>query len=269
MFTKKKAFTLSEILIILAIMSIITVLMIQNNKNLKLGYKTLYYFTLKNMQQASGQLISESTYGVMDLHNPTFCNKFLRVFNSVGYDSVCSTQYTGSSLVSPFAGITKENLDTPTFVISNGQRVYVYDRIEGSPGYRIINVDLNGKAGPNDLDQDVVAFAIFDNGNVLPLGTAADSKDYLMVRDKTMSRTYGTQRSPGFVLSDEEPKTNILSYREGVCKAGYTFPYSTTYCSNSSGINEKEYLTDDNCVPNNNLTFCQVQYVKPLININM
>lgn len=262
---KRSAFSLSEILIILLIMSLITVLMLQNMKNSKLGYKTLYYFTLKNVQQSSGELVSESKSSSLDADDATFCSKLIRVFNTVGYDSVCGPQYSGSSLTAPFAGLSESVLDTPSFVISNGQRFYISTRVPVVPGYRIVNVDLNGKASPNVADRDIVAFAIFDNGEVLPLGTAADSKDYLMVNTKVLSKASGKQTTPGFVSDSEDSK--LLSYRQGVCVAGYTLPYDM-YCSSGAGF-LNTYSVDDNCNPTNSLTFCRVNYVKPLINANI
>ncbi|MBQ9244915.1 prepilin-type N-terminal cleavage/methylation domain-containing protein [bacterium] len=77
---------------------------------------------------------------------------------------------------------------TPNIITTNGQRYYIskwkFDKTNVSPiyGYRLIAVDLNGKSGPNLAKRisgknfpDVVTFMVMDNGEVFPLGHAADN----------------------------------------------------------------------------------------------
>ena len=98
----------------------------------------------------------------------------------------------------------KEFDSEPTFITNSGKRYYLSKRVksakEGSGsiktisdnyGYRILAVDLNGTKGPNILDPyedmnmndefdnkkvpDIIKFVIMDNGEVFPIGVAADN----------------------------------------------------------------------------------------------
>lgn len=267
MFGKHKAFTLAEILIMVTIIAIITVLMIQTTKNLKIGYKTLYYFTLKNVQKAAGELASNSNNALLDVDDDTFCNKLVGIFNTVGYESSCGPRYQGSNLASPFAGLSESMLDNPTFVITNGQRFYISNRNEQPTGlgYRVFAVDLNGKGSPNAFDKDIVSFAVFDNAEVIPLGIAADNTDYLVVNVKVLSKTTAKQTNPSFLFDNTGNK--FFSYRHGICAAGYSTSFAD-YCDAKAGFLHS-YYTDDKCLSSNELTFCQVNYIKPLIKTNI
>ena len=114
-----------------------------------------------------------------------FCKSLVALSNHSG-------SYNCSSLNEPSIDETTGeptftiDVDSPNFTLTNGMRFYVSawtkdDEISEDYGYRLIAVDLNGKQGPNTLNgnalrpTDIVRFLVLDNGEVYPLGEAADN----------------------------------------------------------------------------------------------
>ena len=115
------------------------------------------------------------------------CNKIANdIINSAKATSTCSNLYSVNTSTSE-PTIANLNPDAPTFRTMNGQRYYVTNNVSKATagadfeyGYRLIAVDLNGKRGPNTASTanqppDIVTFLIMDNGDVYPLGVAADN----------------------------------------------------------------------------------------------
>lgn len=265
MLKKNKAFTLAEILIMLVIMSIVTTIILQTTKPLTQGYKSLYYYALNNVKKIGGELVAMKSTGKLEIDDTKFCPGLIDILTTVGYDSVCGPLYTANK-ITPFGDLDETKLGVPTFVLGNGQRFYLSTRIPELPnmGYRVITVDLNGKSRPNILGQDIVSFIMYDNGEVVPVGNAAEDKSYLMVTTKIFSKYTGNHT--GNYVKDAEG-SKLLSYRNGVCTAGYSSAFSD-YCSSSAGF-LNSYTVNDSCTPENANTFCQVSYIKPMINIKM
>lgn len=108
-----------------------------------------------------------------------------------------------------------DNLNSPTFTTTNGMRYYLTHNVAAISGktkygFRLLAVDLNGKSAPNitevtnKVPPDVVTFMIMDNGDVFPLGAAADN-----VSIKIDSKT--------------PPTTQKYSYINAAMK-GYCYP---------------------------------------------
>lgn len=267
MYNIKKAFTLTEVMIVMTIMSIIIFVFMQTNPFAP-KYKTLYYYTYLNMKKFAGELIATRGNSTLDTNDATFCTSLASALNTVGGSSSCAVFYNATAS-SPFNGMVAANIDSPSFTLSNGQRFYVSNRITGTPGYRIISVDLNGLSKPNAFDADVVPFAMIDNGEILPLGNPVNDTGYLWLTVEKYAVSSG--KSSQTFVSNASGK-NALTFREGYCLAGNTsiFP---GYCPGTLPLPAPvpaltAITTNAACAPGA-ATFCVYKPVKPLINVKI
>ena len=229
----KKGFTLSEVLVAIAIIGVVMALSVQSLKVLRASYSSLTYFALKNVknivQEASngtdtmhGEFLNTTTFcrqngkitvilnpdkdipineiqnscDARDMYggdNAHFCRYVASIMN-LAEEPNCNYQDLFNVSVSntnePFI-ITDElgkfaNV-RPTLMTTNGQRYYLSkhtfsEAISPYYGFRLLAVDLNGKSKPNISDvarsnkvPDIVTFLILDNGEIFPLGVAADN----------------------------------------------------------------------------------------------
>lgn len=229
----KKGFTLSEVLVAIAIIGVVMALSVQSLKVLRASYTSLTYFALKNVKN----IVQEASNGTDTMHGDflnttTFCRqngKITAILNPdkdipinsiqnscdarqmIGPDNAHFCRYVASIMnlaeeancdyselfnVSisktnePF--IVTDELGkfegvSPTLLTTNGQRYYLSkhtfnDVVSSHYGFRLLAVDLNGKSKPNISDvahsnkvPDIVTFLILDNGEIFPLGVAADN----------------------------------------------------------------------------------------------
>ena len=114
------------------------------------------------------------------------CSFIVKSLNTTGKIN-CTKLYTASK---GEGGLDPEitNIDVlnPNFVTTNGQRYFLTTRtfsesVSKDYGYRLLAVDLNGKSKPNitkkdskKMPPDIVTFMLLDNGELYPLGIAAD-----------------------------------------------------------------------------------------------
>ncbi len=228
-------------------------------------------------------------------------------FATVGYqdrevtvgDSETSTTYQ-----EPY--ISAYDYDSPNFITANGQRFYISnwtynsDYVSDTYGFRLVAIDLNSKSDPNVMQQteegaplpDIVTFMVLDNGEVFPLGVAADNLTedgrvfrYLNAKIKGYYYNYYEGRDENVIPSectvkdgDNEIKTcnyavvyvqndegtSFFSYREAYCsRRSDTELAYPNYCA---GIPLSEY-----CPPNiseNSFDLCLPYIVKPLFRYN-
>ena len=210
-----------------------------------------------------------------------------------------------------------ENFDKPNFTLTNGMRVYVskwtYDSLNVSPdyGFRLIGVDLNGKGSPNKsydgsgVPSDLVTFLVLDNGEVYPLGLAADNlvdkkgrniqyinakvKGY-QFNDKKADGTRWTRsttpsecttsslaqkykcnlgvvslKNPNKVVSGQQ--LSSFTYRQALCTAKENVTYEN-YCKNTEALTMAQ---DVNCPPSTEdgaYDSCRVETIKPVFRYN-
>lgn len=124
------------------------------------------------------------------------CESLVSIVNRSGSyncSNLSSVKYDSDYFNEPYIDI--DDWNNPTFIATNGHRYYlsksIYSSTHVSPeyGFRILAVDLNGTRMPNyvrkdgkgTLPPDIVQFLIMDNGDVYPIGPAADN---LVLTDK-------------------------------------------------------------------------------------
>lgn len=222
-----------------------------------------------------------------------------------------------SQRVEPKIKNIDSNFDNPNFTLTNGMRVYItkwyYDAVNISPdyGFRLIGVDLNGKGGPNKsydgskTPSDFVTFLVLDNGEVYPLGLAADNlvdkkgrnlqyinahvKGYQFNDKKSDGTRWTRSTTPiecqsaslaaqykcnlGVVsLTNPNKKVNgkevsTFSYRQALCTAKEKVAYEN-YCKNTDTLT---ITKNAKCPPSNDegaYDSCLVQTVKPVFRYN-
>jgi len=237
-----------------------------------------------------------------------FCNSMVSIANTSGKTD-CDNLSTPEYDIEPY--ISDLDYNNPNFITTNGQRFYISkwtfnENVSTTYGYRLVAIDLNGKSGPNKSDaessvqpQDIVTFLVLDNGEVFPLGVAADNKivgerriQYLNSKVKgyyysddpqrtesipqecTLKTKDGSMRVCNYAVvylhndkyteEGSDKKVSFFSYREAYCNAiGDKYNAYENYCT---GINPSEF-----CPPStNDKTFdlCLPYNVKPLFRFN-
>ena len=202
--------------------------------------------------------------------------------------------------------------EEPNFIATNGYRYYFskwyyfndeYGVVSDTYGFRIVAVDINGTNGPNTTEfdsrtevlPDIVQFLVLDNGEVYPIGAAANN---LKVKDKTViylntrvkgyyfrsddTRTENTSSSCiqknsdgslsqtcnfGVLYSQNSKGDSFFSYKEAYCYAlGSQLPAYVSYCD------KYPYDASTNlCPPSTNakrFDECSIKVVKPAFRYN-
>ena len=234
-----------------------------------------------------------------------FCKSLVALTNNSGVTR-CDSAHLPSPVVtseSETPTMTIGNLNEPNFTLSNGMRFYLSswsksELVSSDLGFRLITVDINGKEKPNKRDAnptDLVTFLILDNGEVYPLGAAADNLSYngkkiQYLNAKVRGYNFAYKNAAGEVASrtttpvecskqvnskfkcnfgavnipnpnsTTEPKGTTYSYRQALCSAkkGLGIPY-VSYCN---GINKIDLCPPSNL--ENRYDMCSVETIKPV-----
>lgn len=205
---KRHGFTLAEVLIMLAILGVLATLSITvvSMQSEKFGLNC--YYLLRELQLTVGSLAAQTDEGTLiskitevkettdESGNVTnteeakynlssdsdFCKFFANSLNSASTLKCSAGDLFSATTSNIYGGISKNS--TPNFRLVNKYSFYLSKHVAGGktaagevrPGYRMLAVDLNGDGKPNKTDNDIIAFAIFDNGAVLPYGVAATNE---------------------------------------------------------------------------------------------
>ena len=199
----KNGFTLAEVLICMVIIGFIVAMSIQTLKIIKTSYASLAYFEFNNIKQMAGELIAGNSPAddkkpsiefkedlmqyIITTDDKFFCDSIFSLVNASGKNNCGNFADTDTD---PDSGhpIIKADGMAPAFIATNGHRYFISKRQTNSNvsnlyGYRIIGVDLNGPQKPNISAKsgskipDIVSFLILDNGEVYPVGVAANNID--------------------------------------------------------------------------------------------
>lgn len=271
-------FTLAEILLTLIIVGVITVLSFQTIASQKISFGFTCYHFFRDLKITVGHMASQTVGGTLssfscdravESDNPDdysacmaagqnsqennfilnykngadFC-KGLASFMSTASTIKCSSSDLNNATLQNIYGSINENT-VPNFTLLNKNLIYVSDRVESTGGgnakpYRIISADLNGYSKPNKTGEDIISFAIFDNGEVLPLGKPAEDTKYFMgvikIRNILQRSSDGKEnvlqslRHPASIVRTSKGKN--LTFKDAYC---WTFGSSENYPSYCSG----------------------------------
>ncbi len=202
----KKAFTLAEVLLVMAIIGILITLGLTTFKKYDKGIR----YTYSNIFHSLDRAFYNAT-NFVDLPNPfddglengeggrRLCAMLTQFINPVDKNS-CSADSTtvASDLGEDFSSVR------PQFIASNGAVFYISKRLPESftsadvvhHYFYLIFVDVNGSKKPNSMkyeegntsnnyhttDPDIFAFAALDIGRICPLGPPEYDSRYMLTR---------------------------------------------------------------------------------------
>lgn len=231
-----------------------------------------------------------------------FCKGLVAISNTSGKincDNLSSVEMKGTEPV-----ISSIDYDNPNFITTNGQRFYISEwmrdlNVSNDYGFRLIAVDLNGTSRPNRIEvnntgtpPDIVTFMVLDNGEVLPLGVAADNINmpsgrvimYLNSKVKGYYYTYNENRTENVA---PECTKKIKGVTKQTCnyaivplknaKGTSFFSYRQAYClaSGDREIIYENYCKDippsELCPPSTDshvFDLCTPTNVKPMFRYN-
>ena len=214
-FKKFMGFTLAELLIVFAIIGIISTITLMTTKRLSASDKFAYQRVYDSLLTAAYNAVAEVDSQGIDTPEK-LCIGLAKYINSQGAtkpkeddDKFKGSPDVGYCNTGITTRVTKDTIDfnekddegnekvIPDFIANNGMRFFITEKLtqegltdyagdtqDGGIKFYIVFVDLNGTAGQNRIDAgDVVAFAVTENADVVPLGHPAfDAKHYLGVR---------------------------------------------------------------------------------------
>ncbi len=262
---KRTGFTLPEILMTLVIAGFLAVLTVQAINVNRTAYTSLTYYAFNNLKSAVGELIIPETQGenVDEATGEGIYTEMCTIGSNcafefeeriikptanlcTGMSDIMNTQGTVQCTDRAAIQLTNldnnplpsaENLGDPDFRTTNGQKYYFWGRTAGEPsnrkyGYRIVAIDVNGEGAPNSseaqgsLPPDIIAFAVLDSGEILPVGVAANN---FTLGNKTYN--YLTSKINAFRFKNpDEDETNMPSF----CEKTETCDYDKLYLPNES-----------------------------------
>lgn len=279
---QRKGFTLGEILIVLLLIGILSVLSIQTVKTQQQKFTFTCYHLYRDLKIAVGHMAAQTYGGSLksfscdsvaqtanysqcvadglagqsnaNLLNygganggQDFCKGLSKVLGTAS--SINCTTFSGATLASPYGSLGAEGAkvtnSTENFRLINGYLVYVSDKIAQSgttKGYRVVTFDVNGNKKPNVTGKDIISFAVFDSGEVLPLGTPANDANYFNAVIKVRNILYmGTANKTAAINAMRHPTTLVINrttkkpytFKEAYCAA---YGQSENYPSYCNGI---------------------------------
>lgn len=273
----KKGFSTVEIMLVLFLTGILVALGTSAMRTVQSNYRHLYYAAFANLKHSAGELIAISP--TQTLPTAGFCAAIADNYNVSDSTGVCT--YTYDLSPSTTFSYSAPNLNNPSFTLSNGQRYYVGNAFKpvGAQNYFnasaiMVAVDLNGTAGPNAFDSrtysgnatpDVVAFAILDNGTVIPMSPMADRADYIQANVETFNASDGkpSVAPPGNMIYKRISIRQALSVSNQFPPKGAGSTLGVQYNNDTTYSFKTSYAVDAACT--STTTFCRVSVINPLM----
>lgn len=232
MLNKKTAFTLAEVLIVFSIIGTLTIISMTVAGQRKDVSGLSYYRAYEALKTAGYNIFSD--VGVAGKPFPTkvdsksggLCQELVRYINAA--EVTCNSKYM--PLSGNDADFTEERrqfvaTNAMSFYIAkpkeNITKLYPQPKVKPNIVWFVIFVDLNGERGPNTMLQpkhkngspaDIVAFAMTNEGEVVPLGYPTISKKYLIAQI-----TYPNQPRGDKLV--EKRRSADMTYFEAIHKA--------------------------------------------------
>lgn len=183
---KKSAFSMAEVLVVLAIVGIMVVLMLTlmkpDNSILKLQYYKAYNVLSIAAYNSYNKAIDNNT---TMYENEDLCRELVYYINNSENNNCKGT----------FVDLNGNNFTEANtqFIASNSMifylsRSFALNDFGKSQKHRVVWVDINGERHPNSAvwsqkrPADIVAFDITDTGDVVPLGYPKVDTRYLMAK---------------------------------------------------------------------------------------
>ncbi len=189
--TRKRAFTLVELAIMLSIVGVLLILALSIVKSVTNQYGAPYYNAYNSLKKAAYNVLA-------DMHQtpprpfPTtsrdLCSRLAEFINTSEVPTCTNTDVNANA----------DNIGSQTlrFIGSNAFKYYISAKqtnitIGGKTvEWFVIYVDINGEKGPNSVQKvrnslpDIIPFAITTRGEVLPMGYPTISTKYMTAKVK-------------------------------------------------------------------------------------
>lgn len=283
---KQKGFTLAEILLVLVTVGVIMVLTIQTVAAQRSNFAFSCYHFFRDLKITIGHMGASTVNGglnsfncdqALDVDDATYqacvadgksgtANTYLVNYNTgTGFcKGLASAMSTASKIKCTDADLNTATLNnvygniangqSENFRLMNGYLIYVSNKNAASgtgQPYRIVSVDLNGNNSPNTTGKDIISFAVFDNGEVLPVGEAATStnhfiavikmKNILEMPESNAQTVINSMRHPAAIIKTSDKKP--LSFKDAYCKVFGSSSADPMYCSGYTSFDEKFKFT--------------------------
>lgn len=249
---KNKAFTIAEVLVAIAIVSVISILTIKDVQLKRIQYLNNFmtYSAITNIQKAVTILLEEYCTATEiangtcenDISHPTykflpmkahtadnrgFCDRFADLANVVG-DIRCDALATNVDDSSDFSTAV------PNFSTSNGMRFYNFQQnptVIGADHMYNIYVDIDGSQRKSKFNEDVLKFCITTKGLALPdeNSKAARDKSYLAA---SIQYIYSDPNPPYTTAPKLIDSATDVIYRDAIC--GKYGSYFSTPCATAA-----------------------------------
>lgn len=276
MSTKRNGFTFAEIFITLLVIGVITVLSIQAVATKKTNFAFTCYHFLRDLKITAGHMATSTVGGSLGSYS---CDRALDSDNPDDYTQCMAAGQSGSSentflldyktgkgfcqglatTMASASAIKCDNLynatlssiygsinssSEPNFTLINKYLIYISDRVASgsTKPYRIVTADLNGHSQPNKTGEDIISFAVFDNGEVLPLGNAAQDTKYFMgvikvkniLQRSAESSTKAVQSMLHPMALVKKANKKNLTFKEAYCWTYGSSENDPSYCTGYS-----------------------------------
>lgn len=260
----KKAFTLTEILIVMGIVGFILVIQLIVLMGKVNQYGGVYYTAYNALKRASYNVLADiycpdcyatggnSCSGAVCKNHarnfPTttkeFCQRLAGIEGSAspankGFFNVAENKCSNEAIDHSAPDFSDENIQ---FITSNSMKFYISklykikDTLGNETKFFVVYIDLNGNNRPNmygvkegsDLLPDIVPFAVTTKGEVVPMGIPTDKLTYMSARVSEPTNTSKTEKKGQTTF-----KQAILhawpSNEDGVPYRHYHFPYTLMF----------------------------------------
>lgn len=238
----KKAFTMMELVIALAIVAILVMVTIPLAKNkMDKVDRFSYYVGFATVQDIAANIVAQTTYDydwnkydeipkTLDTVK-TLCEKIKKDYNISSSDCNVTAGQMKTRLISGFKEVT------PHIKLSNGLSVYIasdlvkIDNLDDAIDVRdrvgyLLYVDVNGsKKGKGILYQDVYPFYILVTGKILPLYKADGVGGANNAENLSVNVLYDNYSTGNRVVKASQIN---VSYQTGACATRYI--QSAKYC---------------------------------------
>lgn len=206
---RKAAFTLTEMLVALGIVSILVVMLIMSFKPQRIKNLPFVYSTYKNVVQANKDLVylneKGGSFGLIYPNQSDYCTKFADSVSTMGVIDCLSTTDVNFKFSN---GVAFSGFASGWLSMTNTKGNPVY--------YRDIDFDVNGTKGKNKAGDDQFKLRIYRfNGMVAPIDNMDNSDIY---KFKVVSFP---KKGGNFITKTIDGKdTNIFTFNQAACITG-------------------------------------------------
>lgn len=188
----KKAFTLSEVMLVLSVIGVIAALtipgIVQNTQDrlTKVRWKKAYSQVVQAVGNMKANGTDEGAFATYILNARSFYPAFkgyIKVLKDSGFN-------VPSYEIKQLNGTVEDwhNFDDGNLALSDGSMVYIENPDCGGAGPNcrvLVWVDINGSVMPNTIGKDIFGVKVYPDGMIKPMGLTGDGYENTCVSTST------------------------------------------------------------------------------------